>query len=109
MIDSTFPQTGIGSILKTYRLKVSPRQRDYRWREHHVKTLLEDVAMVMDSDDQEYFVGTIVTIPGPDGVLGIIDGQQRLATMIIELCRIRAFLLSTDPRIANIIEYFIHT
>src|SRR5260370_25753655 len=101
MIDSTFAQTGIGSILKTYRLKVSPRQRDYRWREHHVKTLLEDVAKAMDSDDQEYFLGTIGTIPGPDGLLDIIDGQQRLATMSIVLSRIRAFLLSTAPRIAK--------
>ncbi len=107
MIDSTFPQTGIGSILKTYRLKVSPRQRDYRWREHHVKTLLEDVAKAMDSDDQEYFLGTIVTIPGPDGVLDIIDGQQRLATMSIVLSRIRAFLLSTEPGIAKSIESFL--
>src|SRR5260370_547638 len=61
----------------------------------------------MDSDDQEYFLGAIVTIPGPDGVLDIIDGQQRLATMSIVLSRIRAFLLSTEPGIAKSIESFL--
>jgi Protein of unknown function DUF262/Protein of unknown function (DUF1524) len=107
MIDSPFPQTGVGAILKTYRLKVSPRQRDYRWREHHVKTLLEDLAKALDSDDQEYFLGTIVTIPDADGALDIIDGQQRLATLSILLSRIRAFLLSTEGGIAKSIESFL--
>src|ERR1035438_6975951 len=107
MIDSPFPQTGIGSILKTFRLKVSPRQRDYRWREHHVKTLFEDLGKALGSDDQEYFLGTIVTIPDADGVLDIIDGQQRLATLSILLSRIRAFLLPTEAGIAKSIESFL--
>jgi hypothetical protein len=107
MIDTSFPQTGIGSILKTYRMKVSPRQRDYRWRDHHIKTLFEDLAKAMDSDDQEYFLGTIVSIPDEDGVLDIIDGQQRLATTSILLSRIRAFLLLTEPGIAKSLESFL--
>jgi hypothetical protein len=107
MIESTFPQTGIGAVLKTFRMKVSPRQRDYRWREHHVKTLFEDLAKAMDSDDQEYFLGTIVSIPDEDGVLDIIDGQQRLATTSILLSRIRAFLLPTEPGIAKSLESFL--
>ena len=77
-------------------MKVSPRQRDYRWREHHIKTLFEDLAKAIDSDDQEYFLGTIVSIPDSDSVLDIIDGQQRLATTSILLSRIRAFLLPTN-------------
>jgi len=107
MIESSFPQTGIGAILKTFRMKVSPRQRDYRWREHHVKTLFEDLAKAMDSDDQEYFLGTIVSIPDEDGVLDIIDGQHRLATTSILLSRIRAFLLPTEPGIAKSLESFL--
>lgn len=107
MTDSPFPQTGVGSILKTYRLKVSPRQRDYRWREHHVKTLLEDLTKAMGSDDQEYFLGTVVTIPDASGVLDIIDGQQRLATLSIVLSRIRAFLLQSESGIAKSLESFL--
>jgi Protein of unknown function DUF262/Protein of unknown function (DUF1524) len=107
MIESPFPQTGISLILKDYRLKVPPRQREYRWHEHHVKTLLEDLAKALDSDEQEYFLGTIVTIPGQDGSLDIIDGQQRLATISILLSRIRVFLLPSEPGIARSIESFL--
>lgn len=107
MIEGSLPQTGIGAILKTFRMKVSPRQRDYRWREHHIKTLFEDLAKAMDSDDQEYFLGTIVSIPDEEGILDIIDGQQRLATTSILLSRIRAFLLLTEPGIAKSLESFL--
>jgi hypothetical protein len=69
--------------------------------------LLEDVAKAMDSDDQEYFLGTVVTIPDEDGVLDIIDGQQRLATLSILLSRIRAFLLPIEGGIAKSIESFL--
>jgi hypothetical protein len=61
----------------------------------------------MDSDDQEYFLGTIVSIPDKDGVLDIIDGQQRLATTSILLSRIRAFLLTTESGIAKSLEAFL--
>jgi hypothetical protein len=107
MTETPFPQTGMGSILKTYRLRVPPRQREYRWREHHAKTLFEDLAKAVGSDDQEYFLGTVVTIQDKDGMLDILDGQQRLATVSILLSRIRTFLLTIEAGIAQSVELFL--
>src|SRR5690606_35442384 len=40
-------------------------------------------------DAPEYFIGSIVVCPGRDGVLDLIDGQQRMTTLYIMLCAIR--------------------
>jgi hypothetical protein len=37
----------------------------------------------------EYFIGSIVVCPGKEGVLDLIDGQQRMTTLFLTLCAIR--------------------
>src|SRR5271166_3339468 len=68
-------------------------QREYVWSTDEVRTLLDDVnaefGAVDRNDDSEYFIGTIVTCLGPDGVLQLIDGQQRMTTAYLVLCAIR--------------------
>jgi hypothetical protein len=96
-----FSQTGIGKILKDYRVKVPPHQREYRWKESHVETLFEDLHKALNHDELEYFLGTIVTIPDTDGALEVIDGQQRLATITILLSEIRRYLLGIESELAN--------
>lgn len=71
-------------------------QRPYAWSEDQLITLWEDIlafaipqgdADAFDSDD-EYFLGPIVTFRNADRKLEIIDGQQRLTTLMLLL---RAF------------------
>lgn len=71
-------------------------QRPYAWSEDQLITLWEDIlafaipkgdADAFDSDD-EYFLGPIVTFRNTDRKLEIIDGQQRLTTLMLLL---RAF------------------
>ncbi|MGA2678332.1 MAG: DUF262 domain-containing HNH endonuclease family protein [Sedimentisphaerales bacterium] len=102
-----FDQMGIGTILKTYWLKVPPHQREYRWEDTHVVTLFEDLQKALTSDEPEYFLGTIVTIPDSDGVLEVIDGQQRLATITILLSQIRHYLQTIEPELALSVKPFL--
>jgi hypothetical protein len=102
-----FDQTGIGAILKTYWLKVPPHQREYRWTEAHIETLFEDLQKALASDEPEYFLGTIVTIPDTEGVLEVIDGQQRLATITIFLSQIRRYLQVSEPDLASSVNPFL--
>ena len=37
----------------------------------------------------EYFIGSIVVCPASEGVLELIDGQQRMTTLFLALCAIR--------------------
>ncbi|RJQ69213.1 MAG: DUF262 domain-containing protein [Desulfobacteraceae bacterium] len=100
-------QVGIGKILKDFTLIVPSHQRDYSWTDLEVRTLLQDLAKAISDNEPGYFLGTIVTIPGPSGRLEVIDGQQRLATITILLCQIRRYLREKDDIIAEDIKTFL--
>ncbi len=72
-------------------------QRPYAWGETECLTLWEDIFAFafpdndknkFNSDNDEYFLGPIVTFKNDDGKMEIIDGQQRLTTLMLLL---RAF------------------
>ncbi|MDE7390316.1 MAG: DUF262 domain-containing protein, partial [Lachnospiraceae bacterium] len=72
-------------------------QRPYAWGEKECETLWNDVFVFafpdndcdqFDKDNDEYFLGPIVTYKNEDGKMEIIDGQQRLTTLMLLL---RAF------------------
>lgn len=72
-------------------------QRPYAWNEDQCGTLWDDIFSFafpdnkcdqFDDDGEEYFLGSIVTFRNGDGKLEVIDGQQRLTTILLVL---RAF------------------
>ena len=67
-------------------------QREYVWGTEQVEQLLNDINAELGNDPSrapEYFIGSIVVCPGGDGVLELIDGQQRMTTLFLALCTIR--------------------
>lgn len=86
-------QAGLGSVLKNYTLIVPPNQREYSWTDREVLQLYRDIAKAIGDGDEDYFLGTLVTIPRPNGTLEVVDGQQRLATTAVLLAAIRDHLL----------------
>lgn len=70
-------------------------QRPYSWTEKQWATLWQDVVGVLEeASSKPHFLGSIVTAPGrsvPEGVEKrlLIDGQQRLTTVIILLALVR--------------------
>lgn len=72
-------------------------QRPYAWGKTECQTLWDDLFNFcfpnnncddFDGDNEEYFLGPIVTFKNEDGKMEIIDGQQRLTTLMLLL---RAF------------------
>ena len=72
-------------------------QRPYAWGEKECQTLWDDLFLFafpdndcdqFNSESDEYFLGPIVTFKNDDGKMEIIDGQQRLTTLMLLL---RAF------------------
>lgn len=72
-------------------------QRPYSWEEDECGTLWKDVFdfafpdkdyTKFDKEKDEYFLGPIVTFMNEDGKMEVIDGQQRLTTLMLLL---RAF------------------
>lgn len=71
-------------------------QRPYAWEEEQCQTLWDDIFTfaIPDNDyqkfneNEEYFLGSIVTFTNENKKLEVIDGQQRLTTLMLLL---RAF------------------
>lgn len=80
-------------------------QRPYSWDDERVEKLWEDIytsyqnyeeSKIMfdksgnneDLIDENYFLGSIILIP-KDGFYDVVDGQQRLTTLLILFCVIR--------------------
>lgn len=72
-------------------------QRPYAWGEKECQTLWDDLFLFafpdndcdkFNSESDEYFLGPIVTFKNDSGKMEIIDGQQRLTTLMLLL---RAF------------------
>lgn len=82
----------VASLFQSF-YAVPDYQREYVWDTDQVEQLLKDVREEMGDgpaqDAPEYFIGSIVVCPGRDGVLDLIDGQQRMTTLYITLCAIR--------------------
>src|SRR4051812_11800029 len=89
-------QTDIQRILGGVQQYVIPLfQRPYSWDNKQWQVLWNDLVELMeDENPRSHFIGSIVTIPArsvPEGVAKfvLIDGQQRLTTLLILLSVIR--------------------
>ena len=72
--------------------KVPVYQRPYSWNKDQWEDLLEDITSL--NKEQIHFLGSIVVVPEGQHKLGVnyfqlVDGQQRLATVLIWLSAIR--------------------
>lgn len=94
----------LSSVFSQSYFVIPDYQRDYAWEESNVDDLLEDVDFVYqkneeddDGEDLNHYFGTIVlenrgSVEPTDfedyDVFGIVDGQQRLATVAIVISAI---------------------
>ncbi|MGA2768778.1 MAG: DUF262 domain-containing HNH endonuclease family protein [Candidatus Bathyarchaeia archaeon] len=102
---SLFEFKGIGTLLKSGRLKVPPNQREYSWEDKHISDLFQDFQKAIRTKQSIYFLGTIVVSKGSKNVPEVVDGQQRLATTTILLAAIRDyFYLKEQKTLQNAID-----
>jgi len=70
--------------------EIPPYQRPYSWKAENVQQLLEDVWEAYENKDEEYFIGSLITIETERGKrYDVVDGQQRLTTLNLILARLR--------------------
>lgn len=94
--------------------KIPVYQRNYDWAESNCSRLLDDVKHILDSGPEaKHFLGTIVFMASKNTGFSlseyiIIDGQQRLTTMMLFLKALCDLSEIHDPEIAEEIKDFIH-
>jgi len=71
-------------------------QRFYVWERNYWDTLWDDLVNLIEDDDPQrnHFLGSVVVIPATDSAPGLprfilIDGQQRIATLLVMLAVLR--------------------
>jgi hypothetical protein len=70
--------------------EIPPYQRPYSWERDNVEQLLQDIWEACEKSDQEYFIGSLITIEKElDSRYEVVDGQQRLTTLNLILARLR--------------------
>jgi hypothetical protein len=83
------------SKLKDYFFLVPDYQREYVWKvDDQVEQFLEDIDNEYDShvsEQKSYFIGSIIIVRN-DRKYDVIDGQQRLTTIVLTLCAFRDLL-----------------
>lgn len=83
-------------------------QRQYRWDIGACEQLLADVRAVADADHRHmHFIGSIlssVSGHGEGAELVLIDGQQRLTTLMLLIAALHHTVKDDDPRLASQLE-----
>lgn len=90
--------TSITKLLKEQKFYIDYFQREYRWKDKHIKTLVEDLTNTFISaytegdkrsavaNYQNYYLGPVVFSKNlEDGKNSIIDGQQRITSITLLL------------------------
>jgi uncharacterized protein with ParB-like and HNH nuclease domain len=90
------------SELQEYFFVVPDYQREYVWQpEDQVEQFIVDIDNEFDSTSNSgerpnYFIGSIIIVKNTKGKYDVIDGQQRLTTIVLALCAFRNILDSLE-------------
>lgn len=85
-MDFDATQRTIAEVIRTGDHWVPRYQRDYAWEEENVQDLWDDLKI---SSDDQYFIGNMVVHENGPASWDLVDGQQRLTTVLIALAAIR--------------------
>lgn len=109
-------ETKLQHILEGTKQYVVPMfQRTYSWEKRDWETLWSDLDDLLEEDEpRAHFIGSIVTMPArtvPEGVAKflLIDGQQRLTTILILLSVLRDRAKPLSSQLAPQIEELLLT
>lgn len=86
-------EVNVRDLLMNRFFEIPLYQRPFSWNEDNFQELVEDIKDAIDSGEENYFLGTILLRTKEDGITyEIVDGQQRLTSLIILLGVFRDYL-----------------
>lgn len=79
------------------RYEIPAYQRNYAWKSEQVAAFLADLGTAYESEDDHFF-GSIVLLDNGPKPFSVIDGQQRLTTIVLLLCVLRDRIAHFEDR-----------
>ncbi len=77
----------VEEFLDNYFLVIPRFQRPYAWKREHLEEFWNDT--VADRNGADYFIGSLVLYKSGKRELAIVDGQQRVTTLLLVFCALR--------------------
>lgn len=86
--DEHFKPLAVAELLTgNYHFEIPSFQRGYRWERKQVQDLLDDIFYFSNGDQTSYFLQPIVVKEISKDIWEVLDGQQRLTTMLLLLMK----------------------
>lgn len=78
-------------------------QRPYKWADEQIDKLWDDLTEAYENQTESYFLGSVITAAPKDtsSYLDIVDGQQRITTLMILFCVVRDLFKNLNRTPAN--------
>lgn len=83
-------------------------QRPYSWTKDNAEQLVDDIFNSFESNEKEYFIGSLICIKNEDNTFEIVDGQQRLTTISLILAQLKNLIHDERLRLALERRIFVH-
>jgi len=84
--------------------RIPDYQRPYSWETEQIEELWDDIYTAMEINEDRYFLGATILIDSGKGYYDVIDGQQRLTTLLILFCVMRDMFLPNENVLVNSIK-----
>jgi hypothetical protein len=78
------------------KLRIPLYQRHYMWQKSHCEALWQDFLRLYERTDETHYIGCLVVSREREGAAAIVDGQQRLTSLLL-LVRALACYLPEGP------------
>lgn len=80
----------MNELLNSYDFVVPEYQRGYEWQRVNVESFHETILIALENNEDK-FIGTVILrqSDNPNGRSQVVDGQQRLTTIVLYLCVLR--------------------
>lgn len=96
----------IVELLSLKRLNIPVYQRNYSWGEKDCKRLFSDITSLIEdtsvsNNENDYFLGCIVSVKQGKGTRYIIDGQQRLTSVTLLCLAIYHIVIHGDKQVED--------
>lgn len=91
-------ETPLVYLFSNFTFRIPDYQRPFSWNDDNFDDLFEDVSNAMDTDIEQYFIGSILLQKIDKNSYEIVDGQQRLTALTILLAVIRDKTLDSESQ-----------
>ena len=86
---SNLKDENLDKLLEGVTFEIPFFQREYSWTRDMWTDFVEDIEQTIDNKDKGHFFGFMTFKPGEKVDYEIIEGQQRITTVVIFLCAVR--------------------